>query len=110
MRQFDHLLITLGQLRLYLETRFDSAQLRVPAGQPGGGRWTSGGAISNSLSRPELTPKLIEAQWSSLAECHFQYERDRAICNRYKLGSCWKQAADRLAACSAGRPIPPLNF
>jgi hypothetical protein len=50
----------------------------------------------------------------SIAFCMAQYAVDGLMCNSVEPASrragCWKQAAERLANCIAGREIPPLNF
>lgn len=45
-----------------LEVKYSPNQPRVPAGQPGGGRWTSGGGISQIPYRPD--PNVVrQAEW-----------------------------------------------
>src|SRR5262245_55269170 len=50
----------------------------------------------------------------SVAFCMAQYAVDTLMCNSVEPASrrpgCWKQAAERLGNCLAGREIPPLNF
>jgi hypothetical protein len=44
------------------------------------------------------------------AECLAQYKSDVFHCNMVGLSQCYAQAMERLAACLAGRPIPPFNY
>ena len=50
----------------------------------------------------------------SIAFCMAQYAVDGLMCNSVEPASrragCWKQAAERLGSCLAGREIPPLTF
>jgi hypothetical protein len=51
-----------------------------------------------------------DTTWSDNPECSEQYEEDLIICRQAKSRACYAQAMERLAACNAGRPIPPLLF
>jgi hypothetical protein len=73
-------------------------QPRVPAGVPEGGQWTEDGTIRLALNRDLET------------ECWEQYERDRFHCSMVGLASCYRQAAERYAACLREKPLPPLNY
>jgi len=62
------------------------------------------------------TVNICMATWSKKKKCSDQYDIDIATCNGVSGirgpvagGRCWKSAAERLAACNAGRPIPPLD-
>jgi hypothetical protein len=112
-----------------IERKFSPDQPRVPAGAREGGQWTSGsnsqGQTTNDVSSRRLgepstvldkrvsAPKIRLAARISPAreeECELQLRRDKFICNTVGLRSCHAQAAERYAACLAGRPIPPLFF
>jgi len=42
------------------ERRYSPSQTRIPAGQPGGGRWTDGGGDGSSLSADENLPSAMD--------------------------------------------------
>ena|SRR5579883_1805784 len=44
------------------------------------------------------------------AACYEQYDRDLDVCRKNHKRSCYAQAAERYAACLAGKPAPPFNF
>jgi RHS repeat-associated protein len=43
-------------------------------------------------------------------ECDEMYETDLETCRKLRSRSCYAQAAERWAACKAGKPIPPFPF
>jgi hypothetical protein len=77
-----------------LEAKFDPDQPRDDDG-----RWTVTG-----------TGQVDLAARGNEAECDLQYKRDTVICNLVRTPLCWTQAAERYAACLAGRHIPQLRF
>jgi hypothetical protein len=110
--------------RWRLKAKYDPNQPRIPAGQPGGGRWRDGDGVTElaDVSSPqseydhgadfELRDLILAARRQRVndAECLVQYRRDTFHCNMVGLRSCHAQAAQRYAACLAGHPIPPLNY
>jgi hypothetical protein len=63
------------------------------------GRWTATGAdLINIAAR------------GNEAECDLQYKQDTVLCRLVRTPLCWAQAAERYAACLAGRRIPQLRF
>jgi RHS repeat-associated protein len=46
----------------------------------------------------------------SEGDCDDMYEADLETCRKLKSRACYAQAAERYAACKAGKPIPPLPF
>jgi hypothetical protein len=118
-RQVAHI-----RARRSLERRHDPNQPRVPAGSPGGGRWSDGdgGSVARSRHDQEVLPRDERAKINSgsgrmtlaglrtLAECAEQYKRDSFQCKIVGSRSCWAQAKVREVACEQGRPIPPLNY
>jgi hypothetical protein len=91
--------------------KFDADQPRVPAGNPDGGQWTSGAAGMGEFSTSFAAAR---RRGGSPAYCMAQYAVDALTCNAAEPASrratCWRQAAERLGNCLAGRPIPPLTF
>jgi hypothetical protein len=77
------------------------------------GRWADAGAGIATNSALESF-SAARRRGGSMAYCMAQYAVDGLLCNSTKSASraaaCWKQAAERLGNCLAGRPIPPLNF
>ena len=63
------------------------------------GRWTATGADQVDV-----------AARGNEAECDLQYKQDTVICRLVRTPLCWAQAAERYAACLAGRRIPQLRF
>jgi HK97 family phage portal protein len=98
------------------ERKFSPDQPRVPAGNPGGGQWTSEAEMDVS----ESGERLDDQPWTSIAarripkareiQCLAQYARDVFQCRTVGLPACYEQAALRYGNCLAGRPIPPLNY
>jgi RHS repeat-associated protein len=43
-------------------------------------------------------------------KCYEQYDRDLDTCRQNGKRSCYSQAAERYAACLAGKTLPPFNF
>jgi hypothetical protein len=101
--------------------RYDPNQPRVPAGRPGAGQWTG----ENTSSRSDPTGFLGSSDTSATEDvvlaarrgrridedaCWAQYERDCFQCSMVGLPACYAQAMERVGACLAGRPIPPLNY
>jgi hypothetical protein len=72
------------------------------------GRWVDAGGD------PMESFAAARGRGRSAAYCMAQYAVDGLMCNSVKPASraaaCWKQAAERLGNCLAGRPIPPLNY
>jgi hypothetical protein len=89
-----------------LDRRYDPEQPRVPAGSPGGGRWTSG-ADGEGLGLPI---EMMAGRRRSRAYCDAQYDRDIFQCKMVGLSTCYAQAMVRLVACERGFSIPPLNY
>jgi RHS repeat-associated protein len=64
-----------------------------------------------SVARDEDLLKKVPQQCShNQKECDEQYEADVAVCRALKSRACYDQAAQRYAACLAGRAIPPFPF
>ena len=89
--------------------KFDPDQPRVPAGNPDGGQWTSGGGPGRAVSADRPFALAARSKQSE-AECMAQYANDSFICRAVRTRVCWQQAAERLSACLSGRPLPSLNF
>ena len=70
-------------------------------------------AKGRAMIRAKVSPLLGIAGDLSLF-CMAQYAVDGLMCNSVEPASrragCWKQAAERLGNCLAGREVPPLNF
>jgi len=69
------------------------------------------------LAHPRPSPASLagrnckEAQpGHSEGDCDDMYEADLETCRKLKSRACYAQAAERYAACKAGKPIPPLPF
>ena len=92
-----------------LKASFNPDQPRVPAGNPDGGRWTGDGSPS-TIAEPHGQMAARRISPTTEAKCELQYQRDIFQCRMVGLPSCYAQAAERYAACLAGRPIPPLNY
>ena len=78
--------------------KYSPDQPRVPAGNPDGGQWTSGGS-SGETQDGWIDTALLET-------CENQLNLDGLICTRLKSSSCWAQATFRYSACLRGDPIP----
>jgi hypothetical protein len=85
----------------------------------GGGSFGSGGlstggrpvaSFGEAVARGGAAFSAIQWRKIDEAECVAQYERDIFHCKMVGLPECYAQAAERYAACLAGRPIPPLNY
>ena len=104
--RFEHSM--LRHARALRSVKFDPNQPRVPAGNSGGGQWTSGQGDNGSLfsegSAARRTSPGLEAQ------CDLQYRKDIFQCRMVGLPSCYAQASLRYASCLAGGQIPPLNY
>jgi hypothetical protein len=84
------------------------------------GRWVDAGGDQDNSADGRQSNDPVESfaaarrRGRSAAYCMAQYAIDGLMCNSVKPKSrqaaCWKQAAERLGNCLAGRPIPPLNF
>jgi len=94
--------------------KYDPDQPRVPAGNADGGQWTSGAGGEGSTEDPLETFGAASRRGRSAAYCMAQYAIDNLLCNSVEPASrravCRGQAAERLGACLAGRPIPPLSY
>lgn len=93
--------------------KYDPDQPRVPAGTSGGGQWTSGMFADAGARNPMESFAAARRRGRSVAYCMTQYTVDGLMCNsveRARREPCWKQAAERLAACLGGRQVPPFNF
>jgi hypothetical protein len=97
------------------KANFDPNQPRDDQGRwvdAGGDRGTS--ADESQSNDPLESFAAARRRGRSAAYCMAQYAIDGLMCNSVKPKSrqaaCWKQAAERLGNCLAGRPIPPLNF
>jgi hypothetical protein len=111
--------------------KYSPDQPRVPAGNHGGGQWTSGSKAGTDA--PSASPSLGDAKSGSgqptsgaaqqttrvaarrisqarEAECEAQYAADIFQCKMVGLMACYAQAALRYANCLQGLPIPPLNY
>jgi hypothetical protein len=85
------------------------------------GRWADSGSgrqatrASESLDE-NLSESFVAARrrGRSIAFCMAQYAIDGLMCNSVepvsRRATCWRQSAERLGNCLAGREIPPLNF
>jgi hypothetical protein len=91
-------------LKIY-ECKYSPEQPRVPAGNPAGGQWTSGGGTESSGPQAQVAARISPDRE---AECEFQYRQDTFICNLMGTASCWSQAAFRLSQCLIGGYVPPL--
>jgi hypothetical protein len=89
--------------------KFDSDQPRVPAGNPDGGQWTSGGAGRNADVTAHPIVSAARSRQSEV-ECNAQLATDAVVCNALHSRPCWAQARQRYAACLGGHQIPPLSF
>jgi hypothetical protein len=89
---------------------FDPDQPRVPAGNPDGGQWTSGGGAAENQDNGNTNTVAAARPKPTELECDAQYERDLIICRMLRSSACYGQAMARYAACISGRPIPSLNF
>lgn len=95
------------------KANFNPGQPRVPAGNPDGGQWTD---VTEDDRSPDDSLESFSAarrRGRSVAYCMTQYGVDGLLCNSIEQPqrrACWAQAAERLAACLSGRPIPPLNY
>ena len=80
----------------------------------GGGSTAGGRSIFGSggpgVTRAEPLSGVRRRRKIDEAECLAQYERDLFQCKMVGLPECYAQAAERYAACLAGRPIPPFNY
>jgi hypothetical protein len=101
--------------------RYDPNQPRVPGGRPGAGQWSRESTKGDSDTTSSLGPSdasssedvvLAARRGRRIDEdaCWAQYERDRFQCSMVGLPACYAQAMERVSACLAGRPIPPLNY
>jgi len=98
------------------KANFNSEQPRDGSGQwvaTGKGRHATG-AGTGFDNDPRESFAAARRRGRSIAFCMAQYAVDGLMCNSVEPASrragCWKQAAERLANCIAGREIPPLNF
>jgi hypothetical protein len=97
--------------------KYDPNQPRVPAGNPDGGQWTSGGSGENA-GRPTTNPlesfAAARRRGRSMAYCLRQLAIDNLYCATREPASvraaCRSQAMERCPNCIVGRPIPPLPF
>jgi hypothetical protein len=92
-------------------------QPRVPAGNPGGGRWTSASAVTSDDSSARGKFRSSGKQFAARKSAQFcwnQMQIDLLLCYslpaRQLMGACRSQAMERYAACLNGKPIPPLPF
>ena len=64
------------------------------------------------VAAPKKTPPKHSGKPKGGPECYGQYQTDSAVCRSLgkpaQRARCWQSAADRLAACYAGDPEPPL--
>jgi hypothetical protein len=96
-------LLRLGRLL----SKYESSQPRVPAGQPGGGQWTSGTGTGGERNIVVAGKPISPAQ----AEfCEQMHKRDLFQCRIVRLRTCYEQAYLRVTNCANGRQIPPLNY
>lgn len=101
------------RLERLLRKAYDPDQPRVPAGNPDGGQWTSGGAAGKTEATPLPSFAAARRRGRSVAYCMAQYAVDGLMCNSVASSqrrACWAQAAERFANCLSGRPIPPFSF
>jgi hypothetical protein len=93
-------------------TKYSPDQPRVPAGNPDGGQWTSIGAESENDF--PISFQLAARRGRSAKYCMAQYASDMFFCSFVEpapsRAACRAQAAQRLASCLRGHPIPPLNY
>lgn len=97
--------------------KFDPQQPRVPAGNPDGGQWTSDSSENDvpDSAGPQPAPYLLAASGAaSILYCMNQNTIDMLYCSTrqpaWYRAACRAQANERLAACLAGKPLPPLPF
>lgn len=94
--------------------KYDPNQPRVPSGNPDGGQWTNSASGRADVSNPMESFAAARRRGRSVAYCMALYARDGAECNSVKPASraqaCWKQAAERLGNCLAGRQVPDLIY
>lgn len=69
-----------------------------------------GAAFIIGAASKVLYDYMISKASSQEDACYEQYLQDIEICKATQSGSCYAQAAERLANCLVGRPRPPLNF
>jgi hypothetical protein len=89
----------------------------VPAGSSEGGQWTSGTGDNDVTGSAGLQPApylLVATGTPSVAYCMNQNTIDMLYCSALQpawyRAACRAQANERLAACLAGKPLPPLPF
>ena len=93
---------------LLLHYKHDPDQPRVPAGNPGGGQWTSDDNGPDDGQSSDLSAARRNRALEAI--CLAQYARDTFHCTMVGSRACHAQAAERFAACLARKPIPPLNY
>ena len=100
--------------RQTLTEKVDPNQPRVPAGNPDGGQWTSEATGGVHYSDPMESFGAARRRGRSALYCMAKYAEDGVTCNSVKPASraraCWKQAAERLGNCLAGRQVPDLIY
>lgn len=96
-----------------IDAKYDPEQPRVPAGESGGGQWTRN-PDSSKIGNPLESFAAASRRGRSWKFCAAQYTIDGLMCSSLESpatrAACWRQAAERLGACLAGRPIPPLIY
>ena len=88
---------------LLLLGKYSPEQPRVPAGNPDGGQWTSGGGSGEGSAGDWIDTALAET-------CETQLYLDGLICHRLGSAACWGQAQFRYSACLRGDPIPYFPY
>jgi hypothetical protein len=88
--------------------KFNPNEPRVPAGNPDGGQWTTGGVGGNGEAATSFGLRRISSDLEE--ECWTQYQRDLFHCRMVGVRACYEQAMLRYSNCLVGRQIPPLNY
>jgi hypothetical protein len=107
--------------RWRLKAKYDPNQPRIPAGQPGGGRWRDGDGSTEAFG---LARDVAQVDERVLAQarvprereerCKDQYDADFRLCARIRPPPrqllCREQAGFRYAACLRNDVIPPFPY
>jgi hypothetical protein len=100
--------------RSFWDRKYDPEQPRVPAGNSGGGQWTSDSnsdADARDVLAEDFATDFSAARRISPALeafCESQRIRDELQCRFVGVRACWAQAYLRYSNCLVGLPIPPL--
>lgn len=100
--------------RSFWNRKYDPEQLRVPAGNSGGGQWTSNSRSDvggRDVLAEEFATEFSAARRISpvlQAFCESQRIRDELQCRFVGVRACWAQAYLRYSNFLVGLPIPPF--